>query len=165
MYKRKRANVVINSIMFIIVIVVMSLVSLFIWKAWTELAPDMIIDLNATGNTEAVEIIDDVTNRYPSMIDGLVMLIFLGMWIFGVAASYFSNDHPFLFGMMMILVVFVIIAGMMLGNFYEELFMDQELLTVAIDFPVTHWVLTHLMIIGIVMAVSMALFYFGGKGK
>ena len=161
-YKRKRANVVINSIMFIIVIVVMSLVSLFIWKAWTELAPDMIEDINST---QGEEIINDVTNRYPSMIDGLVMLIFLGMWIFGVAASYFSDDHPFLFGMMMILVVFVIIAGMMLGNFYEELFQDQELSTVAASFPTTHWVLTHLMIIGIVMAVSMALFYFGGKGK
>jgi pilus assembly protein TadC len=148
--------------MFIIVIVVMSLISLFIWVAWQELAEDMKSDVDVT---EADEIIDEVTNRYPSMIDGLVMLIFLGMWIFGVAASYFSESHPFLFGMMMILVVFVIIAGMILGNFYEELFEDEELSGIPDDFPVLHWVLTHLLIIGIVMAVSMAMFYFRGKGK
>jgi len=156
-----KANIVLNSIMFIIVIVCMSLVSLFIWVAWNELSEDMKADVDVT---EADEIIDDVTNRYPSMIDGLVMLIFLGMWIFGVAASYFSESHPFLFGLMMILVVFVVIAGMMLGNFYEELFEDEELSTIGADFPVTHWILTHLLIIGIVMAVSMAMFYFGGKG-
>jgi len=141
-----KANIVLNSIMFIIVIVCMSLVSLFIWVAWNELSEDMKADVDVT---EADEIIDDVTNRYPSMIDGLVMLIFLGMWIFGL---------------MMILVVFVVIAGMMLGNFYEELFEDEELSTIGADFPVTHWILTHLLIIGIVMAVSMAMFYFGGKG-
>ena len=156
-----RANIVLNSIMFIIVIVVFSLISLFIWKAWSELEPTMKEDINMT---EAEEMMDEVTNRYPSMIDGLVLLIFLGMWIFGVASSYFSESHPFLFGLMMILVVFVIIAGMMLGNFYEELFEDDDLIGLADDFPVTHWILTHLLIIGIVIAVSMAMFYFGGKG-
>ena len=140
----------------------MSLISLFIWTAWKELEPDMSEDITMT---EAQEMIDEVDSRYPSMIDGLVMLIFLGMWIFGVAASYFSESHPFLFGLMMVLVVFVIIAGAMLSNFYEELFEDEELETVGAEFPVTHWILTHLLIIGIVMAVSMAMFYFGGKGK
>jgi len=130
--------------------------------AWDELAEDIKSDVNVT---EADEIVDEVTTRYPSMIDGLVLLIFLGMWLFGVAASYFSESHPFLFGMMMILVVFVIIAGMILSNFYEELFQDTALSGISDDFPVTHWVLTHLLIIGIVMAVSMAMFYFGGKGK
>jgi len=139
-----------------------SLISLFIWSAWTELEPDMREDLNMT---EAEEMMDEVTNRYPSMIDGLVLLIFLGMWIFGVAMAYFSESHPFLFGLMMILVVFVIIAGMMLSNFYDDLFQDEELSTISASFPVTHWVLTHLLVIGIVVAVSMAMFYFGGKGK
>jgi len=148
--------------MFIIVIVVFSLISLFIWKAWDELAADMKADVDVA---EADEIVDEVTTRYPKMIDGLALLIFLGMWIFGVAASYFSESHPFLFGMMLILVVFVIIAGMMLGNFYEELFADDELSDISDDFPVTHWILTHLLTIGIVIACSMAMFYFGGKGK
>ena len=148
--------------MFIIVIVVFSLISLFVWVAWDELADDMKADVDVA---EADEIIDEVTNRYPSMIDGLALLIFLGMWLFGVAASYFSESHPFLFGMMLILVVFVIIAGMMLGNFYEELFEDEELSDISGSFPVTHWILTHLLTIGIVIACSMAMFYFGGKGK
>ena len=151
-----------NSIMFIIVLFCMALISLFIWVAWDELAEDMKADVDVA---EADEIIDEVTDRYPPMIDGLVLLIFLGMWIFGVAASYFSESHPFLFGLMMILVVFVIIAGMMLSNFYEELFEDEELSTISADFPVTNWVLTHFLIISIVMAASMAMFYFGGKGK
>ena len=157
----KKGNIVMNSIMFIIVIVVMGLVSLFIWVAWDELADDIKEDVDVA---EADEIVDEVTDRYPSMIDGLILLIFLGMWIFGVAASYFSESHPFLFGLMMILIVFVIIAGAMLSNFYEELFEDEELSTVGAEFPVTHWILTHLLIIGIVMAISMAMFYFGGKG-
>lgn len=157
----RKANVVLNSIMFIIVIVVMALISLFIWSAWKELEPDMSSDITMP---EAQDMIDEVDDRYPSMIDGLILLIFLGMWIFGVATSYFSESHPFLFGMMLIVVVFVIIAGMMLGNFYEELFEDEELSTISADFPVVHWIMTHLLIIGIVMTVSMALFYFGGKG-
>lgn len=157
----RKGNIVLNSIMFIIVIFAMGLISMFIWVAWDELAEDIKADVDVA---EADEIVDEVTNRYPSMIDGLIMLIFLGMWIVGVAASYFSESHPFLFGMMMILVVFVIIAAMLLGNFYEELFQDDTLSGISSTFPVTHWILTHLLIISIVMAVSMAMFYFGGKG-
>lgn len=157
----KKGDVVLDTIMFIIVIFVMSLIALFIWKAWTELEPDMRSDLNMT---ESEEMMDEVQSRYPSMMDGLILLAFLLLWIFGVAASYFSQDHPFLFGIMFILVVFVIIAGAMLGNFYEELFEDDDLSTVAASFPVTHWIMTHMLIIGIVIAASMAMFYFGGKG-
>ena len=75
----RKGDVVISSIMFIIVIFVMSLISLFIWVAWQELEPDMKEDIDMA---EAEEIMDEVTNRYPSMIDGLVMLIFLGPDLF-----------------------------------------------------------------------------------
>lgn len=154
----KKSNVVLNSIVFIIVLFSVSIISLFIWKAWSDLSPYIREDIDSI---EAEGIIDEVDNRYPSVIDGLVLFIFMGMWIFGMAASYFSESHPFLFGIMFIAVVFVIIAGAMLGNFYEELFEDEDISTITSDFPKIHWIMTHMLLIGIVIASSMALIYFG----
>lgn len=156
----KRSNIVINSIMFIIVLFVMSLFGMFFWKAWHDLVPDILEDVNST---EAKAVVNEVDSRYPSVMDGIILLVFVGFWIVGAGSAYFSNDHPFLFGLMFILVVFVIIAGVMLGNFYEELFQDKDLADIADSFPITHWIMTHLLIIGIVISMSMAIFFFGRR--
>lgn len=161
MTSNKKANVVIDIIMFIIVLSVFALISIFGWKAWSDLEPD--IRLDATTN-QSTETIDQVETRYPSMIDGLFMLMFLGMWIVGSVSAYMSDSHPMLFGIMLVLVVFVIIAGVMLGNFYEELFTDSTLTTLTNDFPATHWIMTHMLMIGIVIATSMTLIY-SAKGR
>lgn len=158
MISHKKGNVVMSSILFIIVIVVASLMSLFGWKIWTDIAPEIRADTNMT---EADDLLNEVEDRYPAVMDGIIMMIFLGLWIFGIAAAFFNESHPFLFGLMFILIIFVIIAGVILGNFYEELFQDEDLNTIGAEFPKTHWILTHMLLIGIVISISMALTYFG----
>lgn len=154
----KKGNIIFDIIMFIIVIFVATLISFFGWQVWSDLEPDIKSDVNIT---EGDNTIDEVTTRYPSFIDGLILFIFLGMWTVGVISAFTSDTHPILFGVMMIALVFVIIAGTILGNFYEDLFADAELSTIASNFTATNWILSHMLIIGIVVGLSIVLAFFG----
>lgn len=145
-------------ITFIIVIVVFGMISFFGFQAFSELANDVTEDLQLN---QSKQIMTDTESRYPSLIDGLSLLIFLGLWLMGIVSALVSDSHPILFGVMMFLIVFVVIAGAMLGNFAEELFTDSTLDTMPDNFPVTYWLLTHMLIIGVVISSSIALVYFG----
>lgn len=153
----RRGNIVMDSIVAIIVLVVFGMISLFGWQAFTELEPDITADITLN---ESKTIISDTEERYPLVIDGIILFILLGVWLMGIVSAYVSESHPLLFGIMMIALVFVIIAGMLLGNFYEELFQDQELSSISADFPKVHFILTNMLIITLVISFSVALVFF-----
>lgn len=154
----KKGNVIVDGILFLIVVFVVTLIALFGGKLFTDLRPDITNDLQ---HNESKEAFNEIDTRYPTVLDGLIVLIFFGMWAAGIASALMSPNHPLLFGVMMIAMVFVIIAGVILGNFYEELFEDAELATLTDSYPKTHWILTHMLQIGIVIVFSIAIIYFG----
>ena len=156
----KKGNVIYGFIVFTIVIFVLSIISIMIYKAWSDLKPDLLSDITIT---EGDTILNDTESRYIPVLDGIVAFVFLGFWILCIVAAYISEEHPLLFSLMFIAIVFIIIAGVTLGNFYEELFADAELANIGESFPITHWIMTHLLVIGIMIGSSMFLFYFLGR--
>ena len=154
----RKANLVMDGIVFIIVIVVFGIISMIGFQSFSELKDDVIADVSLN---ESKVVVEDVESRYPSVMDGLMIFIFMGLWLFGIVGAYFSESHPMLFGVSMIALIFVIIAAVMLGNFYEELFQDSELSSMSASMPMTHWILTHMMPIAVVVVFSIALVFFG----
>lgn len=155
---KKKANVVMDSIVFVIVILVFSLITFFSWTAFDDIKTDVYNDITLN---ESKETITEVETRYPSVFDGLIVFVLLGMWAFGIVSAVIREDHPVLFGFMMILLVFVIIAAAMLGNFYEELFQDSLLAGITDSFPASNWILTHILELSIVVGLSILLVLLG----
>jgi len=146
--------------MFIIVIFVLSIITIMVYKSWSDLKPDLLGDITST---EGDQVINDTESRYIPVMDGIIAFVFLGFWILCIVSAYISEQHPLLFSLLFIAVIFIIIAGVTLGNFYEELFADAELGDIGQSFPITHWVLSNMLIIGIIIGSSMFIFYFLGR--
>lgn len=150
----KTGNVVIDMIMFIIVVVVFAMVFIFGWAAFKDISTDVSNDLDLQ---EAKDTITEVETRYPYVMDGLLLFVMLGMWVAGMVAALVRDEHPAIFGFTMILIAFVLIAGAILANYFEETFEDEELNTLMTSYPKTNWVITHLMEITVMVAVSIAI--------
>ena len=156
-----KANIVVGTLMALIVIVVFAMVIYFGWSAFSGISTDVIADLT---ENSSIQIVQDVETRYPSVFDGLFMLVFLGMWAFVIVAAFMSDAHPMLFGFSLLLIVFVLIIAAMLANGFEETFMDESFAGVTASFPMSFWVVTHLlqMTLAITATVILALM---GKNK
>lgn len=148
----RKGNIVMDIIVFLIVIVIFSMVVLFGWQAFSEVNTDIQNDLQLN---ESIAAMEEVETRYPSVFDGLFMLIFLGFWAAGIISAMMSEQHPVIFGFMMIAVIFVLIASAMLANYFEETYQNEELNTLTDDFPMTNWVMIHLLELTIAMALSI----------
>jgi len=154
----KSGNAVIDTIMVIIVIVVLGIVSMITYKAFGDIKPDILAEMNSA---EAQDTLNESYDRFPSTLDNIFLLAFFLLWGLVIVASFMIDSHPIFFIITFILLVFVIIAGVMLGNFYEELFQDSDLAEMPASFPATNWILTHMLAIGIVVAFSIAIVLFG----
>ena len=154
----KKGNIIIDMIMFIIVIFVVILVSIFGWKAFSDLYPTISADVTLNESQAAL---DQVNDRYPSVFDGLIIFILGGMWAAGIVAAYMSEQHPMIFGFMMIIIVFVLIAGAMIANFYEGLFQDSDLNTLTSDFPKSNFVMLHFLEISLVVVITIVMAWLG----
>jgi len=155
---KKKGNVVIDMLMVLVIIVIFGIVGMIGFQVFTDMKGDVKIDLKSEA---AEKVIDDLDTRYPSTLDGLIIIVFVGLWIAGIVSAIMSNAHPAIFGFLMFVIVFVLIAGMMLGNFYEEMFEDDNYNTMPAKFPVTNWLLTHMLQVGIIVVGSILLAMLG----
>lgn len=155
---KKKGNAVFGTIMFIVVIVAFTIISFLGYHVFSDMKPDLLSDLNTT---ESKAVITDLDARYPSAIDGLVALIFAGLWVAGIVSTITKDEHPIIFGFMMFALIFVIIAGAIIGNTFEEMFQDSDLSTLPASFPLSYWICTHMLEIGIVVSVSILLSMLG----
>lgn len=150
----KKGNLMFVSIMFIIVLLLFGIISMVTYNMFAEFDDSIVADLELN---ESKTIITDVTDRFPSVFDGLILIIFVGIWIAGIASCIVKEEHPLVFGFMMLMIVAVLIAGMFLSNSFEEMFQDSEMSSMPATFPITYWILTHLLEVGIVMMLSVLL--------
>lgn len=156
--KGQEGVIVFDLIVLVIVLMVFAMVALFGWQAFSELNPTLQNDLTLN---ESKETLNQVDTRYPSVMDGIILFIFLGMWAAAIVAALMSDQHPLLFGFMMILVVFVLIASAMIANYFEETYQDEELSALTGSFPKLNWIMTHLMELTLIVALSVILALLG----
>jgi hypothetical protein len=104
---------------------------------------------------ESKTIVNDVSNRYPSIFDGLALFIMVGVWVVGIAAGYMYDEHPMLFGFMILICIAALIAGMFLSNSFQDFMGDDEYSGMSATFPKTIWIISHLLEVGIMMMLSV----------
>ena len=150
----KKGSVLYVAILFIIVIVIFGVVNLLSYQAFTFIDDDILQDLTLN---ESKTVITDVRDTMPSIFDTVILIVFAGLWTMGIISGIMKDEHPALFGFMMLAIVAVIIAGAFMANSFEEFFQDEEISSMIVFFPKTFWIITHLFEVSILMAVSTLL--------
>jgi len=155
---KKKANIVMEGVMFIIIIFVFAMISILGFKVFSDLVPGIESDLT---HNESNEALSEVEDRYPSVFSGLIIFVLVGFWAFVLIAAMMSTEHPIMFIFSLILMLFIIIISMALGNFYEEFFEDQEYATLTSNFPLPHFILSNMLQISLGVLITGVLIAFG----
>lgn len=150
-------------VVFVVALLIISFVVMFGYQIFREFGTDIQNDL--ANHNESVDFYQEIETRYPSTFDALIMLILFGLWAVGIAAAYMSDQHPMVFGFMMLVIVFILIAGAMFANYYEEFFGDALYSGLTASFPMANWALTHLLEITIMVSLSIVLALMGKNVK
>ena len=146
-------------VIVIIVLFAFSFMTFFSYQIYDEIAPSLNESLSGEESKQALM---DSQTSFPSTFDAIIVMILFLFWIFLIISSFMSDDHPIMFVFMIIIGTFICIAGMILGNFYEEMFADESLSSLTTHFPMSHWILTHMLIICLIFVFSIM---FGVYGK
>src|SRR6056297_1566247 len=91
MLKHKKGNAILDTAMVIIVLIVMGVLTIVTWSVWGDISPQIYEDVNDT--TEATESLDVIDDNYSSLFDGILLFIFLGLWIMTLVASWMIDTH------------------------------------------------------------------------
>lgn len=158
LFNRKKGFIVGELIMFVIVLVVVATISIFAYKAFSDFKIDSYDEFTSN---ESKQLMDDVDTRYPTFMDGVVVFLLIALWMVTIVAAYVSDVHPIIFGMMIFIIVFIAIAGAFLSNYFEEMMQDDDMSSLTTSFPKTMWIMSHIVEMIIMVALSVALALFG----
>jgi len=71
------------------------------------------------------------------------------------------DTHPLFFGISLILFVFVLGSSVYIGNFYEEFVTGDDMLNTYQYFPATHFIMTNIVTVLIVIGASIMIVLYG----
>ena len=154
---KKGQNIIMGFIFGIILLFAFVIISFYSYKILEDVKPDILEDVTLN---ESISTINTVSDRYSNTFTGLIMFVFIGVWSIVLITAFVSDIHPILFIFVLIVCVFLIIVGMILGNSYEEMMTEPDMLATQAAFPVVNWLMTHLMEVSIGILLSGLLISF-----
>lgn len=114
-------------------------------------------DKNTQGANQSKEYLDTTHEVYPSLFDGIIAFAFIGLWMASLLAAFLLDTNPVFFVITVILLVIIVIIGVILGNSYEEFMDDDTITTFQSGFPISYWILTHMLPVTIILGFSISL--------
>lgn len=155
----KRGSVPIEAIFVLIVIFVMVLSSFIGNILLGELNDD--IQANPDMGELSKNVSSELTNRYTNVFDGVILGLFILLWAMSIVASLFVDTHPIFFIFSIIMLAIVLIAGAFISNAYDEIITDSTFSGYENQFPMTHFLMSNLMIFLLVVGFSVGLVLYG----
>lgn len=156
---KKKGNVISDSIMVMVVLLIFIL-SIFFGKfLLNEWNDDVQADDDM--NNLSKEIVSTQNARYSGFFDGLFMMFFILIWALVLVASFKIETHPIFFIFTVILLIIVFMVAAELGNFYEEITAEDDISTVVAGFPMANYIMSNMLMVIIVIGFSIVLVLFG----
>jgi len=138
-----------------IVLVVVGIVSIIAYMSFDEI--HTLMDEDEDISEAAMNVTDDLHSRFPAVFDGIFAMFFVLLWVAILIAGYMIGAKPIFLVLSIILMASLIIAGIFMSNAYEELMEDSDISDYAAEFPITGFVLTHLLEVLLVIGVSLGI--------
>jgi phosphate starvation-inducible membrane PsiE len=101
---------------FLLILVVVGSVSLFIYTEFNDAwqAAD-------TVNDASKEALEDQYNLYERVLDGLIVLMFVILWIISLISAFFLDSNPIFFVLFIIISIVSLIGIIAINQFIEPL--------------------------------------------
>ena len=153
--KRKKANVGLEVLIIAIMLFVGIIVAVMGNKFLNGINDQIVLDDNVPNETKIV--MAQQAGGFHNWADAGLVLLFAGLWIVTLVSAFFVDTHPVFLIAGIFLLVIVLLVLAILGNSFEEITEDADLSSTATDFPLTNWLMTHLLIVGIAIGGSMVI--------
>jgi len=155
----KRGSIVIDSIFVVVILLILA----FSWIFPNMILDDINDDLQEDEDlrTDTKEGLKDNTESMSGSGDGSFIVAFILFWAMLLIASYNSDTHPIFFVFSIILMVFALVVVGIVGNAYEEVVTEEGPDEMVPLYPMTHWIMTHLLIVATVIIISVAIVLYG----
>jgi len=157
--KYKKGNAVLDSLMVLIMITVFSLMVFFGYQMFSDLNTDLQADGDLS--TDAKEKVQATYDAYPTLFDGLFVLAMVLLWALVIVASFMIDAHPIFFVFTIVLLVFVLYVGAEMSNMFNEITTDADLNAYRTSFPMTVYLMEHLVVLICVIGASVLLALYG----
>ena len=149
-----------RTIIIVIALLLLSIISVISFKFFGDINTD--IQADSTLSNESKEQTQDLYDRFPATFDG-VFALFLGLiWIVTMVLGYNSSSHPVLFTFGIIIIVATLFVGAIFSNTYAEFMATDDFAGIEASFPVTHFVMSNLVIVALVMSIGIGIALYGG---
>lgn len=111
------------------------------------------------GSTESLSQVQNFTDRFPSLFDGIFVFLFMGMLIATLLFALFIDSNPALFFVGIVVVVIVLVLAAMLGNTVDHWINSPVISGYTSQFPMTSFiwnnivfiVITWIVVVGVVI--------------
>lgn len=153
-----RGNAILEGLTVLVVAAVFAIAGLYAYQVFTELNDDLQADedLSSTSKNTA----GNLAGLFPSWYDSIFLFMFVLFVIFVLVSVFFVDQHPFMFGVAILLLLGLFVAALFIGNAYHDVASDETINTFANDMPYMSWLMRHIAetIIGISFMAGIALF-------
>lgn len=148
----KNAQVSLDMIMLVVFLFIFALGAIIGYRTLTDLNDE--IQSATDMSNESKDFSQRVTDHYDTTFDNAFILFLVLFWIILLVSSFLIDTHPAFFIVTLILLAFTLIIGMSLSNAYEEVISDDDLSASGSAFPMTYWVMQHILIVLIVIGLT-----------
>lgn len=159
----KKGNIgtyAILSILIIIGIFVFGFISIAGYGMFKDIKDEVYIELEYNVSKTNLQ---ESYDRFPSMLDGAFIFLFLGLVIASVASAFMSDNSPIFFVFMLLFNVSLIIISLFLGDVFEEFMTDITMTTAAGEFAATSFIMGNMLTMSIMITFFMLIAYFAKR--
>lgn len=151
--RSKKANVFFEGLSIfhaIIMLIIFGIIGLMLFT-------DLNVDFQADPDNGAFskELMQEAYDQYPSMWDDIIIIVFVGMWLFALISAFFIDTHPLFFVVSAILLVLLLIFIVYISNGAYDIFIDGDFETYYSQFPKTAFIFEHILTVMIVIGASV----------
>lgn len=161
MISNSKGNAILDTLFFLIFMVVLLISGLFLVKVLNPVVTDF-QNSNQLGATAKTAL--DGASHMATIEDNIVLICLIFLWITALVASYLIDSHPLFFIIVVVILLLFTLASGLIGKMLYSLFNDGALIDTAAQMPISNFIANHLFLLVLAMGFSVMLVMFA-KGR
>ena len=149
-FKNKKGQIAALLIGMVLVIV-FALISVFSWKALDGINDEF--QLSTDLDNTSKESLNNITTSFPSVFDGLILMVIVAVWFLCMVFSWQSSDNPLLAVLGFVLLGILMLISMVLSNVWSDVTTSDP--SIGGAFPLTSFFLSNYLMIILIMGASI----------
>ena len=155
----KKGNIILDTLTILVVILAFGIITVYSNQIFGDVNTD--IQASDTMSNESKAQVQALYTRFPDVMDGLFVFMFILLWAVALLMSYLIDSHPVFFILSIVLLVFVIFIGGILANTYEDVISEDSISAYAAEFPMMNYIITHIIEFTVAIAFSIGVVLYG----